>query len=62
MFYELKPCTFCGGEAEIDTKQPFRAFVSGNIEDAVAVYCTNCDAQISVYESDVPDVHPETLI
>ena len=62
MGYKLKPCPFCGGQAELDTLQSFRAFVSGKIETAVAVYCTACSAEISVCVSDVPDIQPEQLV
>ena len=36
---ELKPCPFCGGEAEI--------FVS-DVTDRALVYCRGCDAQIQM--------------
>ena len=36
---ELKPCPFCGGEAEV--------WVS-NVTDRAIVYCTVCDAQIRI--------------
>lgn len=62
MGYKLKPCPFCGGQAELDSKQAFREFVSGKISDAVAVYCTKCSAEISVCVPDVPDIQPEQLV
>ena len=34
---ELKPCPFCGGEAEV--------WVS-NVTDRTVIYCKVCDAQI----------------
>ena len=36
---KLKPCPFCGGEAEV--------WVS-DVTDRAIVYCTVCDAQISI--------------
>ena len=36
---KLKPCPFCGGEAEI--------FVS-DVTDRAVVYCKGCDAQIQI--------------
>ena len=36
---ELRKCPFCGGEAEI--------YVS-DVTDRAIVYCTVCDAQISI--------------
>jgi len=61
MSYKLKPCPFCGGQAELDSQQSFREFVSGKISRSVAVYCTKCSAEISVCIPDVPDVQPEQL-
>ena len=61
MGYKLKPCPFCGGHAELDSNQSFRAFVSGDIERSVAVYCESCTAEISVCVPDVPDIQPEQL-
>ena len=40
---ELKPCPFCGGEAEI--------FVS-DITDRALVYCRGCDAQIKMQQNE----------
>jgi len=62
MGYKLKPCPFCGGQAELDANQAFRAFVSGDIERSVAVYCTSCSAEISVCVPDVPDIQPEQVV
>ena len=62
MLSELKPCPFCGGDAELDTMQPYRNFVSGQIESAVAVFCRDCSVQISVCVPDVPDITPEQVV
>ena len=40
---KLKPCPFCGGEAEI--------FVS-DITDRALVYCRGCDAQIKMQQNE----------
>ena len=40
---KLKPCPFCGGEAEI--------FVS-DITDRALVYCKCCDAQIKMQQNE----------
>ncbi|UCV02337.1 Lar family restriction alleviation protein [Dechloromonas denitrificans] len=57
----LKSCPFCGGEAELDSNQSFREFVSGKISREVAVYCRHCSAEISVCVPDVPDITPEQV-
>lgn len=62
MSEELKPCPFCGGEAESDSMQAFRELSSGNISDAVAVYCRDCGAQISICKPDVPDITIEQVV
>lgn len=58
----LKSCPFCGGDAELDENQSFREFVSGKISRAVAVYCSNCSAEISICVPDVPDITPEQVV
>lgn len=58
---ELKPCPFCGSEAELDTMQGFRAFANGSIEYCTAVYCMCCSAQISACYSEHPDIEPSQL-
>ena len=40
---ELKRCPFCGGEAEV--------WVS-DVTDRAIVYCTVCDAQISIRQNE----------
>lgn len=62
MTYKLNPCPFCGGPADLDCHRSFRSITDGRIEKAIAVYCTDCSADISVCYSDVPDIQPEQLI
>lgn len=59
---ELKPCPFCGGVAEADSMQPYRAFDDGSIEDQAAVYCTQCNAGISFCYADAPGVDRDKII
>lgn len=58
----LKPCPFCGGEAELDEHQEYRNINTGERESAIAVYCATCGAQHSICRGDVPDVHPAEVI
>lgn len=57
----LRACPFCGGGAELDTQQPYRNISTGNIRTAVAIYCTQCPASMSICREDVPDIEPEWL-
>lgn len=59
--HKLKPCPFCGGVPEIDTLQGYRNITTGRMENAIAVYCTSCSADISVCYADVPDIQAEQV-
>lgn len=59
--HTLKPCPFCGGQAELDSSVHFRAIASGEIERAVSVYCTDCTAEITICVPDVPDIQPDQV-
>lgn len=56
------PCPFCGSAAETDSQQGYRALSSGKIGTAVAVYCTACEASMSVCREDVPDIELDWLV
>lgn len=56
----LKPCPFCGGDAELDTRKWFKSG-TGKIEEGIAVYCLQCPAEISIFMADVPDIDDETI-
>lgn len=58
---KLLPCPFCGGPAEMDTRQGYINLSNGRTETAVAVYCTVCGVQASICRGDVPDVWPEEV-
>lgn len=58
---DLKPCPFCGGDAEADLYQRFRAYQTGEPLDQPAVYCTQCSAQIAHYPGDIGLSRDETM-
>lgn len=57
----LKPCPFCGGEAEMDTRQGYLALGTGRLGNRIAVYCRSCNADMGVCVEDVPDIEPEQV-
>src|SRR5688500_18154509 len=57
----LLPCPFCGGAAEIDYSRGFRATSSGKLENAVAVYCLDCSADMTLCRSDHREYDAEQL-
>ncbi len=58
----LLPCPFCGGDAEMDTQQAYRNISTGNLENAIAVYCLGCGAHHSMCYRDVDGREPEMVI
>lgn len=58
----LKPCPFCGGKAETDTMRGFRNISTGGIEDQLAIYCLECEADMSICLSDDPYAEIDQLI
>ena len=59
---DLKPCPFCGGVAESDSRRAYRALAGGQLGNACAVYCTACEADISVCLEDVPEWSTEEAL
>jgi hypothetical protein len=59
---ELKPCPFCGGDAEMDTRQGYTNYFNGRPETGIAIYCRACGVQQMICRGDVPDVEPEHVI
>lgn len=57
----LLPCPFCGGEAEIDTRQGYLALGTGRLGNRIAAYCRSCNADMGVCVEDVPDIEPEQV-
>lgn len=60
MQVELKPCPFCGEAAELDTRQGFRHYRTGEPMEKVSVYCISCSAEISHYPGDLDCDREET--
>lgn len=56
---ELKPCPFCGGDAECDSRQAFRALSSGRIGNRFAIYCTSCNADMGFCYDDIESCNHE---
>lgn len=56
---ELLPCPFCGGEAENDFQQAYRAIQDGRIDHGAAVYCTRCNANMIMCRADHPELSDE---
>ena len=55
-FYgKLLPCPFCGSPAEMDTRRAYRNLATGHLGTAMAIYCTQCDADMTVCLEDHPD-------
>ncbi len=58
---ELKKCPFCGGDAELDPRQGYRALGTGRMGNRVVAYCRDCGADMGVCIEDVPDITPEQV-
>ena len=62
MSEELKPCPFCGGLAELDTSQAYRALSSGALGSRAAIYCTRCSAEVGFCYEDAPGTPREDIV
>lgn len=62
MSEELKPCPFCGGLAELDTSQAYRALSGGTLGSRAAVYCTRCSAEVGFCYEDAPGTPREDIV
>jgi hypothetical protein len=58
---ELKPCPFCGGEAEFDGLQGYRNMATGAMETQSVVYCTQCTVTFSQCHCDNRDLPHESI-
>ena len=62
MSEELKPCPFCGGEAELDTSQAYRALSGGALGFRAVVYCARCGADMGFCYEDAPGTPREDIV
>lgn len=59
---ELKPCPFCGGEAEMDTMQGYLILHSGELDNRSTIYCLDCDAEMGFCHADLDSWQIEAAI
>lgn len=59
---ELKPCPFCGGDAESDCQRHYRNISTGNLEKSAAIYCTKCSADMTWCYRDTPEIEREQVM
>lgn len=59
---KLLPCPFCGKPAEADSQRGYRNMRTGNLENAAAVYCTACNADMTWCYRDTPDIDCEAAM
>lgn len=59
---ELKPCPFCGGDAELDTMQAYRNISTKGLAYQAAVYCTQCSAHMTFCYADAPGIPREGVV
>lgn len=62
MTMELKCCPFCGGEAESDSQRGYRNISTGNPENAAAIYCTKCNADMTWCYRDTPEIERDQVM
>ena len=58
----LKPCPFCGGEAETDHLQPYWHYATGVARYQSAIYCHGCTVNMTLCHDDHRDVDPDDLM
>lgn len=62
MTTNLLPCPFCGGEAELDTAQAYRALSGGALGSRAVVYCTRCGADMGFCYEDARGTPREDIV
>ena len=58
----LKPCPFCGADAEQDYYRSYRNISTGLLRRSVAVYCTKCSTDMSLCCEEFSGVDPDDLM
>lgn len=63
MSEKLKPCPFCGGDAELDSQQAYRPLSGAPaVGTRVVIYCVQCSAEIGTCHEDVPNIRSEEVV
>jgi len=57
----LMPCPFCKGKPERDLLQPYRNMSTGQLGHSVAIYCTSCNANMSLCREDYSELNGDEL-
>lgn len=58
---KLKPCPFCGAKAEYDGGSYYKNISTNMIEDQSIVYCTRCEAHMTICHRDVRELSHEEI-
>ena len=60
--YKLKPCPFCGGDAEFDSQTFFEGLDTENGRACIGVKCKACNVVLTDHTSDEHDYFVRTFI
>ena len=60
--YELKPCPFCGGEAEFDSQDFFEDLEAEHGRACIGVKCEACHVSLLDHTTDEHDYFVRTFI
>jgi hypothetical protein len=59
---ELKACPFCNGRPAMDSHRAYRALNDGKIGTSVGIYCTGCNADMTLCREDMPECNGDELM